>query len=221
LRREDLISILREMGDREEFRATVPGWYRGELHLLFTLVSSLGMTVGLCLQIHQLRLVELWTVPLFFVFCSLAEYLEHRFLLHRNSRMSALAFRIHTLEHHRFFTDTEFVPEGRRDWAFVLFPPRLVVGYLVAIVGPFTLLGRLISPNVGWLTGATAAAFFFLYEVVHFCSHFGWAGWLGEHHRIHHRTELMTGYNFNVVLPLFDWLIGTRAPKAIDNRERR
>jgi hypothetical protein len=200
----------RAMGEREDFRATVPRWYRGEAHLAFTLVSSLGVTAALALQVRGLRLVELASVPLFFVFCCFAEYLEHRYLLHRNGRLTAFAFRIHTLEHHRFFTDGDFAPESRRDWAFVLFPPGLVVGYLVGVVGLFTLLGRLISANVGWLVGATAAVFFFLYELVHFCSHYGLAGWLGEHHRVHHRAELMTGYNFNVVLPLFDWIYGTR-----------
>jgi hypothetical protein len=196
--------------ERESFRAAVPRWYRGEAHLVFTLVSSLAMTLGLAGQVRAPSFAELAAVPAFFVFCSLGEYLEHRYLLHRNSRLTAFAFRIHTLEHHRFFTDVDFAPEGRRDWAFVLFPPRLVIGYLVGVVGLFTLLGRLFTPNVGWLFGATSAAFFFLYEVVHFGSHFGVFGRLGEHHRIHHRAEHMTACNFNVVLPLFDWIFGTR-----------
>jgi len=173
-------------------------------------VSSLAVTLALAWQVRAPSLAELIAVPGFFLFCCLFEYLEHRYILHKNSRATAFAFRIHTLEHHRFFTDVDFRPQSRRDWAFVLFPPRLVVGYLAGAVGLFVLLGRLISPNVGWLFGATAAAYFFSYEVVHFCSHYGLAGWLGEHHRIHHRTERMTGYNFGVVLPLFDWIFGTR-----------
>jgi hypothetical protein len=173
----------------------------------------LGVTLALLSRVRGLRAAELWAVPGFLIFCSLGEYLEHRFLLHRNSRLGAVAFRIHTLEHHRFFTETDFVPDSRRDWAFVLFPPRLVVGYLVGVAGLFTLAGRLISPNVGWLFGASSAAFFFLYELVHFGSHFGLLGWLGEHHRVHHRADLMTGYNFNVVFPLFDWIFGTRYQK--------
>jgi sterol desaturase/sphingolipid hydroxylase (fatty acid hydroxylase superfamily) len=203
--------MVRAVGERETFRANVPRWYRGEAHLAFTMLSSLGMTAALLAQLRGVRAAELWAVPAFFVFCCFAEYLEHRYLLHRNSRASAFAFRIHTLEHHRFFTYGDFAPESRRDWAFVLFPPRLVLAYLVVVAGGFTLLGRLITANVGWLVGATAAGFFFLYEVVHFASHYGAAGWLGEHHRVHHRVERMTGYNFNVVFPLFDWIFGTRA----------
>jgi sterol desaturase/sphingolipid hydroxylase (fatty acid hydroxylase superfamily) len=32
---------------------------------------------------------------------------------------------------------------------------------------------------------------------------------LAEHHRLHHRTVLMTTCNFNVVCPIFDWVFGT------------
>ena len=195
------------MSPREELRANVGPRYRGELHLAFTLTASLGVTAALLAQLRGVRAVELLVVPGFFVLCCLLEYLEHRYLLHRRQRYADFAFRIHTLEHHRFFTDVDYRPQSRRDWAFVLFPPRLVVGYLVGFVGLFVLAGQLISPNVGWLFGATAAGYFFLYEVVHFGSHFGW---LGDHHRVHHRTERMTEYNFGVVIPLFDWIFGTR-----------
>lgn len=202
------------MGDRDALRATVGKWYRGEAHLAFTLLASSGMTLALASRVRDLRAAQLWTVPLFFLFCCLAEYLEHRYLLHRNSRLGAVAFRIHTLEHHRFFTEADFAPEGRRDFAYILFPPRLVLGYLLGLVGLFTAASYFaVSPNVGWLVGATASLFFFLYEVIHFASHLETRvpllRQLGEHHRRHHRVELMTEYNFNVVCPIFDWLFGT------------
>src|SRR5262249_48106463 len=116
------------------------------------------------------------------------------------------------------YTEEDFYPESHRDYAFVLFPPGLVVGYVAIIVAPFTLLFyRLVSPNAGVLVGATAAVFFFLYEMIHFASHLGdrfplrWGVLraLGAHHRLPHRTSLMGGYNFNVVCPVFDWLFGT------------
>jgi hypothetical protein len=72
------------------------------------------------------------------------------------------------------FTDEDFAPEGRRDWAFVLFPPPLVLGYLGLVVPFFAVLSHFaISANVGYLVGATAAVFFFLYEVINFGSHVG------------------------------------------------
>lgn len=37
-----------------------------------------------------------------------------------------------------------------------------------------------------------------------------WLRRLREHHRMHHVPALMAHHNFNVALPLFDWLCGTR-----------
>jgi sterol desaturase/sphingolipid hydroxylase (fatty acid hydroxylase superfamily) len=209
---------------RARLRANVPGYYHGAAHLVFTLAVSLGSAAALLLQVRDLRASEIAAVPLFFLFCCLVEYLEHRYLLHRRTWIGAAAFRIHTLEHHEFFTEEEFQPDGQRDYAFVLFPPALVVAYQIVLVAPFTaIFHRVASPNVGWLVGFTGSMFFFLYEIIHLASHLGERfpvapglfRWLGDHHRLHHRTELMTRYNFNVVCPVFDWVFGTLArPRA-------
>jgi sterol desaturase/sphingolipid hydroxylase (fatty acid hydroxylase superfamily) len=216
LRRER--TALYSFAMRDELRAQVGRRYSGAAHLAFTLVVSLGVTVLLYAQVRAPGPLVLLTVPLFFVFCCLLEYLEHRYLLHRRTRLAAMAFRIHTLEHHRFFTDAAFEPESLRDYAFILFPPPLVLGYMLVIVPAFGGLFYLaVSPNVGWLVGGTAALFFFLYEVIHFASHLGDRfpirlaplRRLAEHHRLHHRAALMTSCNFNVVCPIFDWAFGT------------
>jgi hypothetical protein len=203
---------------RSELRAKVSRHYSGPAHLAFTLTTSIGVTVALLSRVRNLDSDELFAVPAFFVVCCFLEYLEHRYLLHQRTWLGAAAYRIHTVEHHRFFTDEYFTPDNRRDWAFVLFPPALVLGYMLLVVPLFGAAAYyLFSPNIGYLVGATAALFFFLYEVIHFASHVGervpWL-WrifrrLGEHHRIHHRPDLMKSFNFNVVCPLFDWLFGT------------
>ena len=38
---------------------------------------------------------------------------------------------------------------------------------------------------------------------------------LREHHRRHHHTALMQRWNFNVTLPLFDWVFRTSVPDAL------
>jgi hypothetical protein len=200
-------------GARDELRGKISRFYRGELHFAFTFTVSGGATVWLASQVREVRPLEWLAVPGFFLFCCLIEYLEHRYLLHQR-RFGELPFRLHTLEHHGFYTVEDFKPESRRDYAYVLFPPLAVIGYLILVVSGFgALAGWLISPNVGFLVGATAAAFFFLYELIHFGSHLEWKlpGFrqLGQHHRIHHETELMTTRNFNVVCPVFDWIFGT------------
>jgi hypothetical protein len=201
------------MSRRAELRGRIGRFYRGEAHLLFTFTVSVGVTALLFSQVHDVRPLEWLAVPAFFLFCCFMEYLEHRYLLHQR-RFGEFAFRIHTLEHHAFFTVEEFTIGDRRDYFYVLFPPLLVLGYLGLVATGFgALFYWLISPNVGFLVAATAAFFFFLYELIHFGSHREWElpvfKQLSRHHRIHHQTELMTTRNFNVVCPVFDWLMGT------------
>ncbi len=208
--------------ERDEFRKTIPRWYRGGLHALFTYGTSV-IVVALCWS--RVRAVAWWeplSVPLFFLLAGFIEHCEHRWLLHRNSWLGRGAFRIHTLEHHRFFNYEDFQPEDKRDYGFILFPPLLVVGYMLVLVPAFgAAFYFLVSPNVGFFVAGTGALYFFCYEVIHLASHLGdrfpvkwrWLQWMGEHHRIHHNTELMTTHNFNVVLPLYDALFGTLETK--------
>jgi hypothetical protein len=203
---------------RDELRKNISPRYSGIAHFAFTVTMSLGTTVGLAAFVRGLRPVELWAIAASFVLFCLIEYTEHRWLLHKRRAFAPFAFRIHTLEHHVFFTDDNFLPEGRRDYHFVLFPPGLVLGYHLGAVPVFTAIGWLaFSRNVGLLVGSTTAFFFFAYEMVHFASHIGskipGVRWLAEHHRIHHKTELMTSCNFNVVFPIFDWVFRTRVSK--------
>ncbi len=205
---------------RDELRRTISPRYSGGAHFAFTTLSSLGATVALAAAavLRGARPLDWLAFPITLIACMLGEYCEHRWLLHRRTKLAPFAFRIHTLEHHVFFTETDFRPDDRRDFAFVLFPPGLVLGYLFGFVPLFGVIGwLLISPSVGLLVASATAFFFFAYEMIHFGSHIGtrWPffRWLAEHHRIHHRTELMTTRNFNVVFPLFDWIFGTRVAK--------
>jgi sterol desaturase/sphingolipid hydroxylase (fatty acid hydroxylase superfamily) len=39
--------------------------------------------------------------------------------------------------------------------------------------------------------------------------------WLREQHRRHHHPRLMQRWNFNVTVPLWDWVRGTRVPREV------
>src|SRR5689334_16763738 len=108
---------------REEFRRRVSRRYHGAAHFAFTVAVSLGSCGALLSQVRGVVLLELAAVPAFFLLFSLIEYLEHRYLLHRRVWWAPFAYEIHTLEHHKFFTEKDYYPESHRDYAFVLFPP--------------------------------------------------------------------------------------------------
>ena len=80
------------------------------------------------------------------------------------------------------------------------------------------LLLLIFDENTARVFYASAIAGYLLYEIMHLSYHLpnnsfvekvpGWRQ-LRRLHLLHHRRELMTRGNFNLTLPLFDWLLGT------------
>src|SRR5436189_119387 len=96
----------------------------------------------------------------------------------------------------------------------------LSIGVIVLAVA----VPRVHSPTRGWLFLVTAAIYVVGYEVSHMSYHLPpdsfigrlWlVQWLREHHRQHHHARLMQKWNFNVTIPLFDWIHRTTASKAL------
>ena len=205
---------------RAHYRKNVIGaGYRPRLHLLATTLSVVGPAGFWFSQLRAIRPLELLIVPAMLVFGSAFVWSLHRFVLHRRLPGLRFAYQLHTRRHHRFFTHDRSEPEQPCDLHTVLFPPAFgpsaavvagLIGWGIAQAG---------AHNAGCLFAAMSALYFGLYELVHFASHLP-AGHpvlrmpglsaLREHHRMHHVPVLMTQRNFNVVLPLFDWLLGTR-----------
>jgi sterol desaturase/sphingolipid hydroxylase (fatty acid hydroxylase superfamily) len=48
----------------------------------------------------------------------------------------------------------------------------------------------------------------------------GFIAKLREHHRRHHEPRLMKRWNFNVTVPVFDWLHGTTWSPAREEKSR-
>ncbi|HKP59835.1 MAG TPA: sterol desaturase family protein [Polyangiales bacterium] len=204
---------------RAEFRREcIPGWYRGQLHVLWTGAWVL-VPMGYCIsQLQRPSPLELLTVPLMLVFGSFFVWTFHKHVLHRPVPGLREAYKIHTLQHHRFYTFDHNEPHSARDFFITLFPLGFAPGlaFTTLLLGHFALSA--ISPNVGLLFTTMSVAYFGLYELVHFASHLPasapvlrlpFLARLRAHHRLHHDPRLMGTKNFNVVLPLFDALFGT------------
>ena len=80
------------------------------------------------------------------------------------------------------------------------------------------LVGQLLSRSCGLLFVATSLLFFLMYEWLHLAYHIPADTWLGRNpliaklrarHQLHHDPRLMKRWNFNITVPLFDWLHGT------------
>lgn len=205
---------------RERYRGEeIPPGYRPFAHLAFTFGGGTLALVACLLQLREVQPLEWLALPLSFLYANLAEYLGHRFPMHRPYRGLGLIYKRHAGQHHRFFTDQAMAYQEWRDLRAVLFPPLLVLFFFGGFGLPaWFALEWLASANVAWLFVATAIAYFLNYEVLHAAYHLPdghpLAGlplvrrlqWL---HRRHHDTRVMARVNFNISYPICDWLFGT------------
>jgi hypothetical protein len=195
--------------------------YRGWAHLAVTSVGSIAAITFAAIQVDRPSLLELASVPLFFLIANLGEYLGHRGPMHHRRKGMAILFERHTRQHHRFYTHEAMAAESHVDFQMVLFPPVMLIFFLGFLALPIgALLHVLVSPNVGWLFAATAVSYFLTYEWLHFAYHLPADGRIGRnpivrrlrrHHAIHHDPRRMTHGNFNITFPIADWLFGTIA----------
>lgn len=205
---------------RERLRATTPAWYRWWKHVLLIAAFTL---VGVFLAISQLEEISAggW---LFFagtlVFLNFGEYATHRWNMHQLRLPRAVHHR-HVAEHHAFFTAASMGVDGIEDLRWVLFPPW-ALPLLVASVSPLFLLLWVAAPaGWAWLYLLAVIVYYGIYEALHTLAHLPPAHPVGghpvvraltRHHRVHHDPGLMNRWNFNFVMPLFDYVLGTAHP---------
>jgi hypothetical protein len=193
--------------------------YRGWLHLGFTGAVCI-VAIGWCIaELEQVKPLEWLTVPITFLYANLVEYFGHRGPMHHPKPGLRLIFERHTRQHHRFFREDAMAFESSRDFKAVLFPPALIVFYLLAFAAPAGLLvSWIFSANAALLFVATAIGYFLNYELLHFAYHAPRDTWvarlpmmdrLRSLHTLHHRPELMQRYNFNITYPIGDRIFGT------------
>jgi hypothetical protein len=151
------------------------------------------------------------------VYCSIFEWLLHKFLMHRPIGSFSYPYRRHALVHHRIFkSDHTYHLINEKDK--VTIPMAWWNGpALVTIASTPFVLASLLSGSWGILCGAALATsvYYGAYEYMHWCMHLprkrhversGIFFRLNGHHLLHHRYM---NRNYNVVLPLADLCFGT------------
>lgn len=204
---------------RDEFVAATPGWYRGEYHLAFTLLVTVG-TILFCLsRIENAGWEWLLVVPIF-LFGNWAEWAGHRYILHRPLPYLRMIYKRHCGVHHQFFTNHDLTYKGHKHWRALLFPPFAPVMFILAALPPALIVGLLWSANAGYIVVLTMAGYYLMYEGLHTLSHLDDARhpWL-KHvplvntvrrmHVTHHNLGFMQTRNFNLTFPICDALFGT------------
>ncbi len=208
---------------RSRFIGEIPRFYVGVLHLLASTGICVGTAAYAVSRVNAAQWFEWLVVPAMFALSNLAEWRAHARLLHRYGqgifRPLRILYHRHTRTHHACFVYDQMEANTSREWALILLPPYGILVIVLAAV-PASLLVGLASPNAGWLMLATGAGYVGLYEWMHLLYHlprqsfFGrmrWVRSLAELHSRHHHPRLMQRWNFNVTIPLFDWMLGTLA----------
>jgi len=152
------------------------------------------------------------------VFSNATEWRIHRDVLHTRRRGAEVLYDRHTPLHHVIYVTGDMAMRGARELQLVLIP-----AYGILLVFLFTLP---VSALLWWLGGRALAGVFvlesmgyvLLYEWLHLTWHLPSSSpvarlrvvrWMRRHHEIHHHPQLMQHKNFNVTLPLWDWVRGT------------
>lgn len=167
--------------------------------LAATLSGALLIWVSLRYFPHSVAGIALGFLLGFF-YANAFEYCLHRFILHAGR---GFFFETHMLHH-----NTLNAPEAAR---YVNFSrnPLGVVALFFANAAPFLLLACIFK--WGWTAGmfAAFAVYYIAFEEIHWRTHMGGRlpkrlRFAARHHLLHHAHE---NGEYNVFLPIFDWLV--------------
>ncbi len=232
-RTSDGLELDRTAAGREKARARmlarIPRWYSPWAHLAGTTGIGLVVLVAAIVNLHHVRAVEVLMVPAVFLLANAFEWRAHRDVLHKRFRPFEVIYERHTPDHHAAYMTNDMEIRSAQEFRLVLIPAMGVLGIVITATPVAMLAAHFLGANSGWLFLLTASLYMVGYEVSHLSYHLPKASFIGslrlvailrEHHARHHDPRLMQKWNFNVTIPLFDWLHGTIAPKVTEREAR-
>ena len=209
-------------GDSEAMRrklvSRIPWWYVPWVHLFGPSLVGLALVAAALSRVHRPSVWELLFVLPVLVLSNANEWMLHRGVLHRRVRGLEFAFVRHTPQHHGAFDGGNLAIREPKELKLVLLPAFGVLGMFLGAIPPGLALGTLATPNLGALWIATTVGYVLAYEWLHLSYHLPEDSPVGRlavvrvlrrHHAIHHMPEFMQRWNFNVTVPLWDWVRGT------------
>ena len=219
---------------RQKALAEIPWWYNPYAHLAATTGIGLVVLVASIVAIARLepgvRWTDLLVIPGVVLFADYYEWRVHKDVLHKRFWPFEVIYDKHTPMHHMVYVEEDMALRDVKEFRLVLIPAAGVLGIVLAAAPLAIGISWLWSSAAGWLFLLTTSLFMVTYEVLHLCYHAPTESFIGRltlirvlraHHARHHDPRLMQRYNFNVTVPLFDWIMGTMAPKRAAATARR
>lgn len=200
----------------------LPAAYSPWMHVARTaMIATTIAAIGVMLSLHA-RPVDWLLMPAFFVVANLLEWTVHRFPMHR-PMPPRIMYKNHAMLHHIAFTDRNMPVGGARELGLVMMPWYTMIGLFVVASPVMVIAGVLRGPGLAGVFVLAAVLYFVSYETLHALYHLPdetlnriVLGRLGvfrrmqAHHARHHVLRRMAEVNFNVTVPLMDWLLGTK-----------
>lgn len=214
--------VTQPLSKRDEVRARligqIPRWYDPRAHLLGPSLFGIGAIVASLVLLDAPTWREWLTLPAVLLLINVGEWHIHKWMLHHRFWPLGELYQRHTPEHHVVFIRDDMAMRSKEEYRLVLIPAYGIVAIFLGSLPVTWALATWVSPNVAcfWVIGTMG--YTVLYEWLHLSYHLpadhpvarsGLIKRLRQHHAIHHTPELMQRWNFNVTVPIGDWLLGT------------
>jgi len=211
---------------RQASTAEIPWWYNPWGHLASTTGVAIVTLVVSIWQLHATHAPMKWTdflvIPAVFLLANFFEWRVHKHVLHRRRWPMQVIYDKHTPMHHMIYIEDDMALRSTKEFRLVLMPAAGVLGVVIAATPIALGIGWLWSGMAGWLFLVSASVYMVSYELLHLAYHAPKDSFIGRraiiaklraHHAKHHNPRYMQNWNFNVTIPLFDWMTGTIVPK--------
>lgn len=200
---------------RAQLIAAIPRWYSPWVHLAFPTLLGLTLIALAATRLHDVKPLEVLFGIAVLVVSNASEWRAHRDILHKRTWPVQVIFDRHTPEHHGVYVRDDMAIRSTKEFRLVLIP---AYGIVMIFLGTSPITAAL------WFLGQTNLAAIFVmctmfyvvsYEWLHLSYHLPPESFIGSlklvrvlrcHHATHHHPPLMQTWNFNVSVPLWDWV---------------
>ena len=202
--------------------AHIPAGYSPGKHIAVTLAIAGAILAFAAVLAVRARPLDWILLPTFWLVANFIEWAFHRYPMHRPLH-PRLLYQNHALLHHLAFTDETMPVAEPRELNLVMMPWYTMIGLFVIASPVFVAAGLLRGPGLTGVFLIAAVMYFLFYEALHALYHLpvetlaraglrpgGLFFRLRAHHARHHILRRMAHANFNVTVPLMDWLLRTR-----------
>jgi hypothetical protein len=197
----------------------VPPSYSPYRQLATTVGSAYAIAIIAAMSaLHRATALTWLAVPACVLLAVFVEWTLHSKLMHHRRSFAKAFYDEHAGRHHPSFTMRHMAVRSAREWSLIL----LDVPQFLGLLGLMSVLGGIAGIVFGTAVGlvclSTFAAYVATYELTHLACHLPWAAApersrivraILSHHARHHDTRLMKSWNFNIIVPLADWALGT------------